>query len=175
MLSREKKKNQVSYLSEDFSKAKASFLVNCIGLNVEQMTELRKSLKQKRGDIKVIRNTLARLALNNHPELKGSYESHLSGPNAFVLAFEDMTEVAKIVDEACKENEVFQIKCGVLEGKELNSQEIKDFAKLPPLKVLQAQFLALLSAPLSKFLGTLQAAPEAFVRILNTYKEKKQN
>ena len=70
MLNRETKKAQVAKLSESFSRSKASFLVNCIGLNVEQMTELRKSLKQSQGNIQVIRNTLSLLAMKEEPVLK---------------------------------------------------------------------------------------------------------
>ncbi len=175
MVTKDIKKNQITHLSDSFSKAKSSFLVNCIGLNVEEMTSLRKNLKQNKADIKVIRNTLALLALEKHSELKSVYESKLEGPNAFVLAFDDVVGVAKVMDEMSKEKEVFKIKCGVLEGSLVTEKEVKILSKLPPLDILRAQFVGLLSTPLTRFLGTFQAVPESFVRVLNAYKNKQGN
>lgn len=166
MLSRTAKKSQVAKLSDSFSRSKASFLVNCIGLNAEKMTELRKSLKQNQGDIQIIRNTLSLIALQDEAALKTAYESLLKGPNAFVLAFEDVAKIAKILDDFSENNEVFQIKGAVLDGLALSKTEVKTLAKLPSMEVLKSQFLGLLSAPLSKFLATVKEAPQSFVRLL---------
>ena len=70
MLNLEMKRSQVTKLEERFSRSKASFLVNCIGLNVEQITSLRKKLKQNKGDLQVIRNTLSLRAMESHNILK---------------------------------------------------------------------------------------------------------
>ncbi len=173
MITKSIKQNQVTHLSDSLGKAKSSFLVNCIGLNVEEMTNFRKKLKQNKADIKVIRNTLARLVLDKHSELKSVYESQLDGPNAFVLAFDDdVVGVAKVMNEMSKENEVFKIKCGVLDGSVVTEKEVKVLSTLPSLEILRAQLVGLLTAPLTNFLGTLQAVPEDCVRLLNAYKNK---
>ena len=166
MLSRTAKKSQVTKLSDNFSRSKASFLVNCIGLDAEKMTELRKSLKQNQGDIQIIRNTLSLIVLQNKTELKTTYEPLLKGPSAFVLAFEDAAKVAKIIDDFSENNEVFKIKGAVLDGLALSRAEVKTLAKLPSIEVLKSQFLWLLSAPLTKFLATVKEAPQSFVRLL---------
>lgn len=173
MLSRETKKQQVSQLSDGFSRAKASFLVNCIGLNVEQMTELRKNLKQNQGDIQVIRNTLSLRAMESSEILKKTYEPHLEGPNAFVLAFEDSAKVAKIIDQFAEDHEIFKIKGAVMDDVALRPDEIQTLARLPSHEVLKAQFLGLLSAPLTKFLSTIKEVPQGFARVLSSKKEKK--
>ena len=161
------KKTQVNQLADNLSKSKASFLVNCIGLNVEQMTELRKNLKKNKGNIQVIRNTLSLRAMEENEILKKTYSPFMKGPNAFVLAFDDAAKVAKIIDELAEENEVFKIKGAVLEGKALSQAEVKTLAQLPSHEVLKAQFLGLLSAPLTKFLSTMKEAPQSFVRLLS--------
>ena len=167
MLSRETKKDQIKQLADHFSKAKASFAVDCIGLNVEQMTELRKKLKQSKGNIQVIRNTLSLRAMEDHEILKKTYSPFMKGPNSFVLAFEDPAKVAKIIDDLAEETEVFEIKAGVLEDKALSLDEVKSLAGLPSHEVLKAQFLGLLSAPPSQFLSTIKSAPASFVRLLS--------
>ena len=174
MIGKEVKKKQVAALSENFSKSRGTFLVNCIGLNVEKMTDLRKTLKSKQADITVIRNTLARLALEKHSDMKAAYEPFMKGPNAFVIAFgEDVPSVARTLHDFQEDSEVFQIKGGLLDGSVLSTKEVAALAKLPSREVLRARFLAVLSASPSKFLGTLQAVPGGFVRILNSYKESK--
>ena len=175
MLSREAKKAQVNQLVDSFSKSKASFLVNCMGLNVEQMTELRKNLKQSKGNIQVIRNTLSLRAMENNEVLKQTYSSFMRGPNAFVLAYDDVAKVAKIIDKLSEENEVFQIKGAVLEGKALSQEEVKTLAQLPSQEVLKAQFLGLLSTPLTKFLSTMKEVPQSFARLLSAKNQSEKS
>ena len=175
MLGRSAKKSQVAKLSDNFSRSKASFLVNCIGLNVEQMTELRKSLKQNQGDIQVIRNSLSLRAMESSEILKSTYGPQLEGPNAFVLAFEDSIKVAKIIDQFSEDHEIFQIKGAVLDGVALRKEEVKALANLPSQEVLKAQFLGLLSTPLVKFLSTVKEVPQGFVRLLSAGKEKRES
>ena len=175
MMNKEMKKKQVSSLSENFSKSRGTFLVSCMGLNVEKMTELRKELKGNKSEIKVVRNTLARLSLEDHSNLKPLFCDHLKGTNAFVMVFDgEVSGVAKIIDRLSEEEEVFQIKCGVLDGLALTPGEIKALADLPSKEILQSQFLGVLNALPGKFLRTLQAVPEGMVRVLDSYKETKK-
>lgn len=174
MITKTVKTNQVKFLNESFSQAKASFLVNCIGLTVEEMTDLRKNLKKEKGNIQVIKNTLAQLALDSHSELKSAYGDHLKGTNAFVLAFNDVIKVAKVISKVSKQNSIFKIKCGVLDGSVVTEKEVKTLASLPSMEVLRAQWVGLLAQPLTKFLGTLQAVPGGFARLLESYKEKQK-
>lgn len=166
MLSKQKKTAQMNQLEERLSRARASFLVSCIGLNVERMTALRKELKGGDGEIQVIRNTLAKIVLKSRPKLKAVYEPHLKGPNGFVLAFGEPAAAAKIIGEMSEESEIFSIKCGVLDGEALTAEDISVLAKLPPLPVLRSRLLGALSAPMAKCLGTFEAAPASFVRLL---------
>ena len=177
MLTKEMKKKQVAGVSENFSKSKGSFLVNCIGLKVEEATQLRKSLNLKQAELTVIRNTLAQLALKEHAQVQKAYESYLKGTNAFVFFFgDDASGVAKILDETNKSiNPVFKVKCGFVNGELLEEKDVKILAQLPSKEVLQAQFLSVLQAPLSQFLRILQGVPEGFVRVLSSQKDKQEN
>lgn len=172
MITKQTKKNQVQNLSEQFSKAKASFLVHCVGLKVEEMTILRKNLKQNQGDIKVIRNTLACLALKDHETVKDHYESLMDGANAFVFAYDDPVSVAKVIHDISSSNEIFKIKAGMLDGNFISSTEVEVLSKLPPLDSLRAQFLSLLSMPMTQFVRVLQAVPESFARVIKAKEDK---
>ena len=175
MLTRPAKKEQVLRLSEDFSKSQASFLVNCIGLSVEETTTLRKTLKGKQANIRVIRNTLAERALAEHKDLKDIYSDSLQGTNAFVLAFgEDASSVAKVLYDLEKDSEAFKIKQGCLQGSPLKASDVIALAQLPSKEVLRARFLSVLQGPMTKFVRTLQEVPGSMVRVLNSYGESKK-
>ncbi len=173
MLNLAKKKAQVERLKTHFSRAKASFLVNCIGLEVQQITELRKSLKKSQGDLQVIRNSLSLLAMSGSEILKKTYTPFMEGPNSFVLAFEDPAQVAKLIDQFSEDYPAFQIKSAVLDGSALSPAEVKTLAKLPSIEVLRSSFLRTLASPLSRFLFTVQEVPGGFVRLLSAKKGEK--
>ncbi|MDE0119379.1 MAG: 50S ribosomal protein L10 [Bdellovibrionales bacterium] len=173
MITKVKQEEQVKYLSESMKKAKAGFLVNFQGLSVQQITEMRKDLRNKGlADMKVCRNTLIRKALSAWPEAKEHVGSQLTGSNAFILAFEDPSRVAKILYDYVKKTEVLQIKAGVLEGKGIGIQDIKTLATLPSMEVLRAQLLSMLSAPMSQLLSVFSAVPQGLLRVFDAYKDK---
>ncbi|MGE4132292.1 MAG: 50S ribosomal protein L10 [Bdellovibrionales bacterium] len=173
-MTRETKEQEIAYISERFGRAKATFLVDFKGMDVESVTKLRKSLKPIQSEMKVVRNTLAIRALNDHPTVKPALENKLVGTNALVFAFEDPSAVAKALDTFAKDVEALQLKSGVMEGTALDAAGIKALASLPGKDQLRAMLLGTLSAPMTKFLGTLQAVPGGFVRALNAYAETKK-
>ena len=174
MLNRSVKENQIQKLKKGFEESKASFVVNCIGLNVEQMTEFRKKLKKNQGNIQIIRNSLSLKAMEEKELLKKTYSPFMKGPNAFVLAYDDPVKIAKVIDEMDKGISFFEIKAGVLDGQALEKKGVKTLASLPSEEILKAQFLGLLSSSLTKFLLTLKEAPQSFTRLLNSQKELKE-
>ena len=172
MLKAETKKQQTAQLAENFKKSKAAFLVNCIGLNAGQTTELRKSLKQNQGDMQVIRNSLSLRVIEEQKELKSAFADHIEGPCAFVLAFEDPAKTAKIIDSFAQDHKPFKIKAGVIGHQALDTKAISALAELPSEEVLKARFLGLLSAVPSKFLSILQAPQISFIRVLKAKEEQ---
>lgn len=173
MMTREKKNQEISSISERFGRAKAAFLVDFKGMDVESVTSLRKALKPVQSEMKVVRNTLAIRALSDHPQMKPALEDKLVGTNAIVFAFEDPSAAAKTLSKFGEDVEAFQIKSGVMDGTALDLNGIKQLATLPSKPELQAMLLAVFAAPMTKILGTMQAVPGGFVRVLNAYKETK--
>ena len=172
-MNKERKAQEISGLTERFGRAKAAFLVDYKGMNVEQVTKLRKTLSPAGSEMKVVRNTLAIRSIADLTSMKPLSDS-LVGTNAVVFAYDDVSAPAKILAEFQKEVEILQIKAGVMDGNTLDEAKIKYLATLPSKQELQAKLLGVLQAPMSKFLGTLQAVPGGFARVLNAYKEQKE-
>lgn len=169
---RDEKAQEIAFLSEKFGKAKAAFLVDFKGMTVEQVTTLRKKLHPLESEMKVVRNTLAIRALKDHPESEAAIANDFIGTNAIVFAFGEAPAAAKALSDFSKDVEAFELKVGVMDGSKLDANSIKALANLPSKDVLRAQLLGVLSAPMSKFLGTLQAVPGGFVRVLAAHKDK---
>ena len=173
MMTRQHKVEEVAAISDKLGKSKATFLVDFKGLNVEEVTTLRKKLQPIDTEMKVVRNTLAKRALKDFPEVESFWSEQLVGTNALVFSYEDPSAAAKVLSEFGKEAEELQMKYGVMDGKGMNADQVKYLATLPGKDELRAQLLAVFSAPMSKFMGQLEAAPASFVRVLNAYKETK--
>ncbi len=174
MMTRDEKGKEVSAISERFGRAKAAFLVDFKGMDVESVTRLRKALVPLSSEMRVVRNTLAKRALAEHPQM-GPLKEHFLGTNAIVFAYEDPTAIAKSLTQFAGEMEALQVKTGVMDGEALDEAKIKFLATLPSKVELQAQLLGVLQAPMSKMLGTLQAASAGFVRVLSAYKDKQSS
>ena len=172
LITREEKQQEITSLSEKFGRSKAAFLVDFKGMDVESVTKLRKTLKPIQSEMKVVRNTLAIRALTDHPHIKPALEDKLVGTNAIVFAYEEPSAAAKALTAFGKDVEAFQLKSGVLDGAALDAKGIQALATLPGKNELRAMMLGVLSAPMTKFLGTLQAVPAGMVRVLNAQKEK---
>ena len=173
MMTREKKSKEISELSERFGRAKAALLVDFKGMNVEQVTDLRKKLNPVDSEIKVVRNTLAKLALKDHAESEAAISNKFVGTNAVVFAYGDVSAPAKILVQFGKDVEFLRIKTGVMEGAQLDSNQIKYLATLPGKDELRAKFLGTLQAPMGKFVRTINEVPSGFVRVLGSYKGTK--
>lgn len=173
MITRAQKAEKIADLSDRFSRSKAAFLVDFKGIDVENVTKLRKELTSMNAEMRVVRNTLAKLALKDHPEDEKALSEQLVGTNAVVFAFDDVGASAKALSEFSKDVEELTVKCGVMEGKALDEAKIKYLATLPPKDVLRGQLLGLLAAPASKFVRVLNEVPSSFVRVLNSHKESK--
>lgn len=173
-MDRGQKAQEISSIADKFSRAKAAFLVDYKGMNVEQVTSLRKKLRGVGAEMRVVRNTLALRALTEYPQQKAALEDSLVGTNAFVFVFDEVSGPAKTLADFGKDVELLQLKGGVLEGKKLDQEMIKYLATLPSKDVLRAQLLGVFAAPMSKFLGQLQAPTATFARLLGAYKSSKE-
>ena len=171
-MERSQKQQAVDSIADHFSRAKAAFLVDFKGITVEDVTRLRKKLRAANSEMKVVRNTLARLAIARHPEKESALKGSFIGTNAIVFSYEDASASAKVLADFAKEVEQLQLKVGIMENARLDEAAIVRLATLPTKEVLRAQFLGVLQAPMAKFVGTLAAVPGGFARLLNAKKQQ---
>jgi large subunit ribosomal protein L10 len=143
-------------------------------MDVESVTKLRKSLRAIDSEMKVVRNTLAIRALADHPTTKTVLADKLVGTNAIVFSYSDPSASAKALTTFGKDVEAFQLKTGVMDGQILDPNRIKFLATLPSKPELQAKLLGTMAAPLTKLLGTMQAAPAGLVRVMGAYVDSKK-
>ncbi|GBD27245.1 50S ribosomal protein L10 [bacterium HR30] len=165
-MKRLEKANVVGSLRDKLGQACVVIVTQAFGLDSGQTFRLRKAIRQAGGELKVAKNTLAKLAAQD-----SSYAPlvHLlSGPTALVIGYRDPVAVAKAIVEFSNEaGEKISIKGAVLEGRSLDPAEVKDLATLPPREVLLASLLGLLQAPASRLLRVLQEPGAQLVRLLD--------
>lgn len=166
----ENKKRQVAELSEKMRKAQAFILADYRGINVEEVTKLRKELRKAGVEYRVIKNTLMRFAAKENG-LEGLFP-YLEGPTAIAISYEDPIAPAKILTNYIKENENFKLKAGYIEGRIINVEEIKELAKIPPREELIAKMLGSFNSPIAGLVNVLAANIRGLVTVLNAIAEK---
>jgi large subunit ribosomal protein L10 len=172
-LNRDNKQQIVAELHDKLTRAKAVFLADFRGLNVEKATNLRNELRKSAIEYKVVKNTLLELASRDTD--KTALSQHFSGPTAIALSYDDPVAAAKVLSKFAKEQStVFKLKGGVLTGKPMSVADIQALADLPSREVLIAKMLGSMQAPSSNFVRVLAAVPGGFVRVLNAIREKKE-
>ena len=171
-MQRKEKEALVAQLHEKFKEAKAAILTDFTGLNVEQITHLRRTLKESATEYTVVKNTLLRRASQNTDiELLAEY---FVGPLAIALAYEDPVASAKILTEFSKEQPVLEVKAGVITGTVLTPQDIKALASLPSREVLLAKLLSLLKALPTRLVQALNSPVQGFISILDGVTKTKE-
>ena len=148
------KKEEVTKLAEQMKDAKLILLTDYRGINVEDVTNLRTSLRNTNSEYKVIKNNITRRALAecNYEGL----DELLEGPTAVVMTNEDYLEPTKVIYNFTKNNDYYKIKGGIIEGKVMTAEEIITLAKLPSRQELLSMLAGGLLANISKFAVALE-------------------
>lgn len=154
----ETKQVRVEEITEKFKGAATAVVVDYRGLNVSQITELRKQLREAGVEFKVYKNTMTRRA-TEVAGLEGLNE-YLTGPNAIAFSAEDVVAPAKIINDFAKKNDKLEIKAGVIEGAIASADDIKALAELPSREGLLSMLLSVLQAPMRNFALVTKAVAE---------------
>ncbi len=171
-MNRSEKAAVVDELKALLAGAKVAMLADHRGLSVSELTELRRLLYQQGVVLRVVKNSLARLATRG-TELQG-LEAHLAGPTAMVFGKDDPTLLAKLLVSYAKTKPNFQIKAGFAEGKVLATHEAQALAELPSREVLLATFAGVLQSPMRGFLIVLQGPARSLLLALEGLRQKKE-
>lgn len=154
----EKKKQVVSEIATKLRESKSTILVDYRGLDVAEVTELRKQLREAGVEFKVYKNTMSRRAAEE-AELSELNEV-LVGPTAIAFSNEDVVAPAKVLNNFAKDHEALEIKGGVIQGNVASIDQIKELADLPSYEGLLSMVLSVLQAPMRNFAYATKAVAE---------------
>ncbi|MCI4454567.1 MAG: 50S ribosomal protein L10 [Thermodesulfobacterium sp.] len=171
MKTRAKKAEILKSFEEKLEKANALFVLSYKGFTAYESNEIRKLVREKGGEFRVVKNTLLRIA----SEKKGKQvvNDYVEGPTAVVFTYQDPVEIAKVLKEYIKTHPSLTLRGLVLQDKGYDTAMVDELVKLPPKEVLIAQLLGTIQAPVANFVGVLSAILRNFLYVLKAIEEKK--
>ena len=171
MPTRQEKELLLQEVREKLSGCKVAIMADYRGLNVAAMTKLRRRLREKGSELKVVKNTLTLKAARDLG-FEG-LDPYLEGPTAIAFSQEDLVAPAKVLTDFVKEFKILEIKGGLLEGKVIDISAVKNLAELPSREVLLTKVLGGMQSPMYGFAGVLQGMLRNFVYVLEAVRKQK--
>jgi len=169
---RPEKKRFVEEIKEKLQRAAGIVLTDFKGLNVHELSELRKRLKEQGIEYRVVKNTLIRIAASESN--LGELEKYLEGPTALAFGFEEPISPARILLDFSREHETLKIKGGVLNGEVIDAIRFKALALLPSREELVVKLLSSLQLTLYGLVNSLSAPLRGLVMTLNALAQQKK-
>ena len=170
-VTRAAKQEELTQLESDLKGTDSAVLVDYKGLNVPQVTDLRRELRKVKATYKVVKNTIAKRAVKGTP-----FEvltEHFVGTTAIAYTAKDPVALAKTLTTFAKTAPSLTIKAAVVQGRAIKAAEVTELAALPGKPELYAKLLFLLNAPMVQLVSVLNAAPRDFVGVLAAYERKR--
>jgi large subunit ribosomal protein L10 len=169
-MKKSEKEQLVSELAQKLRGASALYYTDFTGLNVKRMTDLRRRLRRSGIEYVVIKNTLALRAVNE----SGLVSERLKGPTGLVLARDPVT-AARLLSDFAKENDAKPtVKGGLLDGRALDSAQVKQLATMPSREQMLAELGAGLQSPMAAFVGALNGLLYMFAGALEALRTQRE-
>ncbi|MBI4725457.1 MAG: 50S ribosomal protein L10 [Rhodomicrobium sp.] len=170
-MDRAEKREMVESLNDIFKSSGSVVVARYKGMTVAQMTDLRRRMSDAGAKFKVIKNRLAKIALENAAD--GAGADLFLEPTGIAFA-QDLTAAAKVAADYAKTNDKFVIVGGMLGRQALDADGVKALAAIPSKEELRSKLMGVLLAPGSKFARQLNAPAASLARVLQAYKEKQE-
>jgi large subunit ribosomal protein L10 len=170
-LNLEEKKEVVAEVSQRLTKAQTVVIAEYRGLPVEQITVLRSQARASGVYLRVLKNTLARRAVQGTPFEK--LADQMVGPLAYGIS-DDPVAAAKVLHAYAKGNDKLVIKGGAMPNYVMTAKEVGNLATMPGREQLLATLLGTMQAPIAKFVQTLNEVPSRFVRTVAAVRDQKE-
>ena len=168
----EDKKAIVAEVNETATSALSLVIADARGVTVDGMTALRKDARESQVTLRVVRNTLAKRALEGT-----DYEcvsSTLVGPSLFGFSMEDPGAAARLFKDFAKENKNFEVKALAVSGQILGANQLDVLAKLPTRDQALSMLMSVMKAPVTKLVQTMNDVPGKLVRTVAAVRDQKE-
>ncbi len=172
MITRAQKEERVKDIVADMQNAKLIILTDYRGLDVGEISNLRRELRGKDCKYRVVKNTLSKLAAQEVG--LESLHPYLEGPTAIAFGNDDPVEATKALLKWVKETDNLSIKVGLLDGKMLEMKEIENLGAIPPQDVLLAKLCGAFQAPIRGLATALEGNINKLVCVLDNIRREKE-
>jgi len=154
MMNKEAKKNYIEEMIKNFTANESVMIAQYQGLNVTELDELRKELRDKGILFKITKNRITKIAIKETPVK--DLEKYFTGPTATAISSDPIT-TAKILTKFAKSHDKLKIVAGFMNGKVLDQKEVAIIATLPTLEEARAKIVGILATPAQKIISILLA------------------
>ena len=145
----EEKQQRVQEITDLLTRSVSTIVTDYRGLNVAEVTELRKQLREVGIEYHVYKNTLTRRAAE--AAKLGGVDELLSGPTALAFGFDDVVAPARVLFNFARQHKALELKGGIVEGRPVTAAEVESLATLPNRDGLLSMLLSVLQAPMRNF------------------------
>jgi large subunit ribosomal protein L10 len=172
-MDRAQKESFVAELKERVERAPVMYLTDFTGLNVKEMTQLRRSLRASGAEYVVVKNRLAKRVFAESADMP-DISDDLTGPTGFVFGYDDVVAAAKALsDFATSHDKKPAFKLGIMDQQVLAPEQIDKLAKLPSREQLLAELAGAMESPMAAFAAALGAKLQEMAGLLDALKEER--
>ncbi len=172
-MKRSEKESIIAEVANKASRATAMYFADFTGLNVAEETELRREFRRSGVEYTVVKNTLAKKALERVTGYDRMYDK-LVGPTGIAFSYDDVTTPAKIIKKFSDKTGKFALKVAVLEKQVYDGTKLDQLSKLPSRKDVVASILGSLQSPMTGIVGILYAVARDLASVVDQIAKKKE-
>lgn len=172
-MNKEQKGKEVAILKDKLARAKHLIIADHSGINVADASVLRKKLKEGNSEIRVSKNTLLKLAVED-TDLQ-ELQEHFEGPTSIIYGYDDPSVPARIIFESIKDTEKPKFKSYFYDGTQHGFDFLKRIAQLPSRDVVIAILISTVEGSITDFVSLLEAATREFIGTVDALAENKKS
>jgi large subunit ribosomal protein L10 len=172
-MNRDQKAVAIAEIASHIDESDAIFAVDYRGITVAQVAELRAKLRESDASFKVVKNSLTERAADQVGAL--SLKDYLTGPTALTFVRGDVATAAKAIADYARATQLLPFKGGLMEGQELDVEQIRSLSRLPSREVLYGQLVGVVASPIGGLVRSLGGLLGGLAVALGQVREKKES